>query len=90
MTAQVVQIKHIGIRAFCMTYSLQGMLNSKTAIQSLFAEYNQQDAPFHNLFISLRLSACFRRVFRPSSGAQNCTYSIRYWSDKYLTLYVQF
>jgi len=32
--------------------------------------------------------------FRPSSGAQNCTYSVRpilrYWSDKYLTLYVQF
>jgi hypothetical protein len=33
-------------------------------------------------------------AFRPSSGAQNCTYSIRYlsdrYSDKYLTLYVQF
>jgi len=42
------------------------------------------------LFISVRRSTCFRRFFRPSSGAQYCTYSVRYWSDKYLTLYVQF
>ena len=35
--------------------------------------YNQEDATFHNLFISLRRSTCFRRFFRPSSGAQNCT-----------------
>jgi len=78
----------------------------------IFAEYNQQDATFHNLFISVRRSTCFRRVFRPSPGAQNCTYNVRYlsdqycyllltwprrnwftrqyWSDKYLTLYVQF
>jgi len=45
---------------------------------------------FHNLFISVRRCTCFRRVFRPSSGAQNCTYSVRYWSDKYLRLYAQF
>ena len=37
---------------------------------SIFAEYNQQDATFHNLFISLRRSTCFRRFFSPSSGAQ--------------------
>ena len=55
-----------------------------------FAEYNQQDAKFLNLFISVRRYTCFRRFFRPSSGAQKCTYSVRYWSDKYLTLYVQF
>jgi len=36
----------------------------------LFIEYNQQDSMFHNLFISVRRSTCFRRVFRPSSGAQ--------------------
>jgi len=42
------------------------------------------------LFISVRRPACFRRFFCPSSGARNSTYSIRYWSDKYLTLYVQF
>jgi len=34
------------------------------------------------LFISVRCSTCFRRVFRPSSGAQNCTYSARYLSDQ--------
>ena len=45
---------------------------------------------FHNLFISIRCSACLRRFSCPSSGAQNCTYSGWYLSDKYLTLYVQF
>jgi len=59
-------------------------------IANIFAEYNQQDATFHNLFISVRCSTHFRRVFRPSSGAQNCTYSVRYLSDQHLTLYVQF
>ena len=44
----------------------------------------------HNFFISVRCSTCFRQFFRPSSGAQNGTYCVRYWSDKYLTLYVQF
>ena len=34
------------------------------------------------LFISVRRSTCFRRGFRPSSGAQNCTYSVRYLSDQ--------
>ena len=52
--------------------------------------YNQQDATFYSLFISVKRSTCFRRVFRPSSGAQNCIYSVRYLSDQYLTLYVQF
>ena len=59
-------------------------------IANIFAEYNQQDAAFHNFLISVRHSTCFRRFSRPSSGAQNCTYSVRYWSDQYLTLYVQF
>jgi len=43
---------------------------------SIFAEYNQQDAMFLSLFISVRHSTCFRRFFNPSSGAQNCTYSV--------------
>jgi len=51
-----------------------------------FAQYNQQDATFHNLFISVRRSTCFRRVFRPSSGARNCTYSVRHLSDRYCNL----
>jgi len=72
-------------------------------IANTFAECNQQDATFHNLFISVRHSMCFRRFFRPSSGAQNCTYSIRpillpaaslarlaAGSSIGLTLYVQF
>jgi hypothetical protein len=71
----------------------------------MFSEYNQQNATFLNLFISVRRSTCFRRFFRPSSGEQNCTYSVRHLSDRYcylllawlaagssigLTLYVQF
>jgi len=58
-----------------------------------------------NLFISVRHSTCFRRVFLPSSIAQNCTYNFRHLSDRYcylllawlaagssngLTFYVQF
>ena len=52
-------------------------------IANIFAEYNQQDAKFHNLFISVRRCTCFGRFLRPSSGAQNCTYSVRYLSDQY-------
>ena len=37
-------------------------------------------------FISVRLCTCFRGVFRPSSGAQNCTYSVRHLSDRYYYL----
>ena len=59
-------------------------------IANIFTEYNQQDATFLNLFISLRHSTCLRRFFRPPSGTQNCTYSVRYLSDQYLMLYVQF
>jgi len=55
-------------------------------IANIISEYNQQDATFLNLFISVRRSGCFRRFFRPSSGAQNCTYSIRYLSDRYCDL----
>ena len=55
-------------------------------IANIFAQYNQEDATFHNLFISVRRSACFRRSFRPSSEAQNCTYSFRYLSDGYCYL----
>ena len=45
---------------------------------NIFSEYNQQDVTFLDLFISVRRSTCFRRFFRPSSGAQNCTFSVRY------------
>jgi hypothetical protein len=33
---------------------------------------------FLDLFISINCSTCFRWFLRPSSGAQNCTYSVRY------------
>jgi hypothetical protein len=55
-------------------------------IANIFSEYNQQDATFLNIFISVRRSTCFRRVFRPLSGAQNCTYSVRHLSDNYCYL----
>ena len=42
-------------------------------------KYNQQDATLHNLFISVKCSTCFRRFLHPSSGAQNCIYSIGYF-----------
>jgi len=41
-------------------------------------KYNQQDAVLHNLFISVKYSTCFSQLLRPSSGAQNCIYSIGY------------
>ena len=31
------------------------------SINKLLAEYNQKDVTFHNLFISVRRSTCFRR-----------------------------
>jgi len=49
-------------------------------VSVVLAEYNQQDATFYNFFISVRRCTCFRRIFRPPSGAQNCTY-VRYLSD---------
>jgi len=33
---------------------------------------------FLDLFISINCSTYFRRFLRPSSEAQNCTYSVRY------------
>jgi len=38
------------------------------------------------LFIPVRRSTGFRRGFRQSPGAQNCTYSVRYLSDYYCYL----
>ena len=74
------------LRHFISNISKQ--TNKQTA---RFAEYNQQDATlFPDLFISVRCTTCFRRFFRPSLGAENCTYSVKYQSDKSLTLYVQF
>jgi len=71
----------VGLTLIGLTFKGPCIANTR-----IFAEYNQQDAKFLNLFISVRWSTCFRRVFRPSSGAQNCTYSVRYLSDLYCYL----
>ena len=55
-------------------------------IANTFAGYNKQDATSQNFFISVRRSTCFRRFFHPSSGAQNCTYSVRYLCDQFCYL----
>jgi hypothetical protein len=34
--------------------------------------------PFLDLFVFINCSTCFRQFLRPSSGVQNCTYSVRY------------
>jgi hypothetical protein len=44
-------------------------------------DYNQHDATLHNVFIVVKCSTCFRRVLRPSPGAQNCVHSIGYLPD---------
>ena len=41
-----------------------------TKLHVTFSVYNKQDSMFHSLFISVTRSTCFRRFFRPSSGAQ--------------------
>jgi hypothetical protein len=50
------------------------------------SKYKQQDATLNNLFISVKFSICFRRYLLPSSGAQNCIYSIGYLSNLYCCL----
>jgi len=61
-------------------------LHIKSSIFRRFAQYNQQVATFLNLCISVRRCTCFRRFFRPLAGAQNCTSSVRYLSDRYCYL----
>jgi hypothetical protein len=34
-------------------------------------KYNQQDATLYNILYCFQCSTCFRRFFRPSSGAEN-------------------
>ena len=47
-------------------------------IASISLKYNQRMQRFLFLLISIYCSTCFRLFLRPSSGAQNCTYSVRY------------
>ena len=59
-------------------------------LSSLQSTTNKMQRFTFFLFISVSRSTCFRWFFHSSSGAGNCTYNVRYWSDKYLMLYVQF
>jgi len=44
----------------------------------IITNYSQQDALFLVFMYFYRRCTCFRRFLRPSSGADNCTYSFRY------------
>jgi len=39
-------------------------------IANIYAQYNQQDEKFHNLFISVRSSTCFRLLLLPAASLQ--------------------
>ena len=49
-------------------------------------KHNQQDATIHIDIYYYKCSTCFRWFPRPSSGAQNCTQSIRYLLSFYCFL----
>jgi len=68
---------YVDIKCRLLLIEKQFNYNICPCFANIFSEYNQQDATFLNVFISVRRSTCFRRFFRPSSGAQNCTYSVR-------------
>jgi hypothetical protein len=42
------------------------------------SKITQKHATFLDVFISINCFTCFRQFHRPLSGAQNCTYSVRY------------
>ena len=46
--------------------------------RNIITNYSQQDATFLEFIYFYRRSTRFRRFLRPSSGAHNCTYNIRY------------
>ena len=81
-------LSHPNVFLYC--YRIKIFLYSLTligpCIANIFAGYKQQDAAFLNLFTFVRRCTSFRRFFHPSSGAQNCTYSIRHLSDRYCYL----
>ena len=51
--------------------------HSYVRASQMFPNYNQQDATFLDLFISTDALHVSGGFLRPSSGAQNCTYSLR-------------
>jgi len=56
-------------------------------IANIFSEYDQQDATLLRFIYFCKTVYMFQTVFlRPSSGAQNCTYSVRHLLDRYCYL----
>jgi hypothetical protein len=49
-------------------------------IVNVFFQVYQQDAALCNILYCCQCSACFKQFLHPSSGAQNCSYSIWYMS----------
>ena len=62
-----------------------GLLDGYTQVPLSQSTTNEMRLFFHFIF-PVRRSACFRRVFCPSWGAQNCTYSVRHLSGQYCYL----
>jgi len=90
-TSLAVQLIAIQVFFFLIYLSNSNFLKSWRKCDSIYLQSSTNKMHHFTiyLFISVRLCTCFRRFFRPSSRAQNCTYSVRYLSDQYLMLYVQ-
>jgi hypothetical protein len=56
-------------------------LDSNGYITMTSFTYNRQDATLYSILYYCQCCTCFRRFLHPSSGAQNCTHSIRYMSS---------
>ena len=57
--------------AWCWYTDVSGIWRSWYRASLMYSfKYNQQDAALHNIPYCCQCSTCFRRVFRPSSGAQ--------------------
>ena len=78
--ANISQIKTISDIKLVFNSSNITMMHGPINIQLIychFFNYNQQDATIFD-YLFLKGSTCFGRCFRPSSGAQICTFSFRY------------
>ena len=66
-------------------YSTNEIRSTNTISLNIFSEYNQQDATFLKFIYFCKTLYMFQTGF-PSIRAQNCTYSVRYLSDRYCYL----
>jgi hypothetical protein len=65
------ELLHVNFIGFILTFVCP-------CIASVSLRYYKYIPRFLDIFISINCSTCFRRFLRPSSVAQNCTYSVRY------------